>query len=189
MKTTTRLMFLAAALCAASACTPSQSDPWADAIGVAVRADTKLPIHVETAVRTDSTTFTTEFHRRTGIYELRIRQNKGRREKYLDEKMPTNARRMEDAIAKDRMILAGLDSLKQRMGGDTARIAYYDYVFEYCTADDKGRKTVPKKAYATVTPDRRVLTWSPNRRDIHKTTGLVIPGYRKLLDDLKEPED
>lgn len=171
-----------------AACSKPVPDPWAESIGARVRYDTGVPIHVETATRTDSTTYIKELDRRRGIYELRIIQNRDRAAKYTKQNMPKNARIMREAILKDYKIIAGLDSIRQAMGPDTLGIAYYDYEFEYCTADEKGNKTKPKKAYATMRPDRSVLTWAPKHRDLHKTTGLAIPGYRKLLDDLKEEE-
>lgn len=173
----------------AAGCSRPAPDPVAEEIGRVVRQETQYPFHVEKATKVDSTTYATELHRRRGIYELRIRQNTARKAKYLDQKMPTNARRMDGFIAKDHLIIAGLDSIRTRMGADTALVAYYDYVFEYCNATPNGKKTEPKKAWATVTPSRKVLTWSANRRDIHKRTGLVIPGYGKLLDDLRVEED
>lgn len=179
----------AAVILLAAACSKPAPDPWAEAIGVVVRYETGVPLHVESATRIDSTTFITELNRRRGIYELRIMQNGQRQEKYSRQNMPKNARIMREAIKKDYKIIAGLDSIRRHMGADTLKVAYYDYEFEYCTADEKGHKTKPKKAYATLTPRREVLTWSPKRNYVHKTTGLVIPGYRQLLDDLREEEE
>ncbi len=137
----------------------------------------------------DSTTFATEISRRKGIYELRIRQNSWRREKYLRDRMPTNARRMDAFNRKDRKIIAGLDSIARSMGPDTGRTAYYDYAFKYYNKTEKGRKTAPKVGYAVLTPEFKVLAWSTDKRDIHKTTGLVIPGYERLLERLKGMEE
>lgn len=172
----------------AISCSHELPDPWAEAIGAAVRRETGMPIHVESATKTDSTTYITELQRRRGIYELRIIQNTQREQKYRKLNMPKNARIMRKATLKDHKIIAGLDSIRTHMGKDTLRIAYYDFEFEYRMADQDGNRTKPKKAYATMTPEGRVLTWAQKQRDIHKTTGLVIPGYRKLLDELKETE-
>lgn len=172
-----------------TSCSSRKADPVSEAIGRQVRHDTRIPIHVERAVAVDSTTYTTEFDRRRGIYELRIRQNALREENFLKDRKKKNAKIMHDAIIKDHLIIAGLDSLRQVMGSRVDDIAYYDYAFQYCQKDDRGRKTVPKTAWASVTPDNKVLSWAPEKRLLHKTTGLVIPGYRKMLDSLKEKEE
>lgn len=182
------IVLLLAAM-AASSCSKSESDPLTAAIGRRVRQDTKIPIQVERAVAVDSTTYATEFDRRRSIYELRIRQNTLREENFTKDHKRKNAKIMHDAIIKDHLIIAGLDSLRDVMGPRVNDIAYYDYAFQYCQKDDQGRKTVPKTAWASVTPDNRVLSWAPEKRLLHKTTGLVIPGYRKLLDSLKEEKE
>ena len=185
-----KLIIMALLAMAAVACQKEpEPTPAEKAIGNHVRNETKVPIHIETAVKTDSTTYAKEINRRIGIYELRIIQNGQRAEKYSKQSMPKNARIMREAIEKDYKIIAGLDSIRNHMGSDTLGIAYYDYEFEYCTADEKGKKTKPKKAYATVTPTNKVITWSLKRTDIHKAAGLSIPGYRKLLDELKTKEE
>lgn len=185
----TRLILITALAILASACEKApEPTPAEKAIGNHVRNETKVPIHIESAKKIDSTTYAKELSRRIGIYQLRIMQNSQRAEKYAKQKMPKNTRIMREAIVKDHKIIAGLDSIRNHMGRDTLEIAYYDYEFEYCTADEKGNKTKPKKAYATVTPTNKVITWSLKRRDIHKAAGLSIPGYRKLLDELKTQE-
>ena len=74
---------------------------------------------------------------------------------------------------------------KAMMADDTLKVAYYDYSFTY--GGKIGNQKVPaKQAFATVTPDGRVLTYSADRRDLHKATGLVLPGYQELLDSFKE---
>ena len=182
-------MFVVLVLLAAAGCDRAESDPVSSAIGRQVRHDTRIPIHVERAVAVDSTTYATEFDRRRGIYELRIHQNTLREENFLKDRKRKNAKIMHDAIIKDHLIIAGLDSLRRVMGSRVDDIAYYDYAFQYCQKDDRGRKTVPKTAWASVTPDNRVLSWAPEKRLLHKTTGLVIPGYRKMLDGLKSTEE
>lgn len=176
----------AAAAVLASCAGPAPADPVAEAIGRVVRAETRVPVHVDNARVTDSTTFEVELDRRRRIQELKIYQDSAYREKYLAKGMRTNARRKAAAIDKSRRIICGLDSIRASMGAGAGRVAYYDYVFDYCTADGKGGRTKPRQAYATVSPDGRVLTWSPDRRDIHKRTGLVIPGYAELLERLRE---
>ena len=76
----------------------------------------------------------------------------------------------------------------EMMGDDTLKVAYYDYSFTY--SGKVGQTRVPaQQAYAAVTPDYRVLTCVSDKRDLHKATGLVIPGYKELLDSFKETEE
>jgi hypothetical protein len=179
----------ATALLVAACCVKTTApDPVAEEIGRVVRAETRIPVHIESATKLDSTSIATELTRRRGIQELKIYQDSCFRQKYLSQGMIINARRKAGAIEKSRKIITGLDSIRQRLGADTAHIAYYDYEFEFCMADANGDKTAPKKAYATVTPDGHVVTWSQDRRDIHKASGLAIPGYRELLDKLRDSE-
>ena len=177
---------LAIALVIAACATTTEPGPVAEAIGVRVRQDTKVPVHIESATKIDSTTIGKEISRRRGIQELKIWQDSSFRQKYLSQGLVVNARRKAESIGKARAIIAGLDSIHQSLAADTARIAYYDYEFSYCTADAKGNKTEPKTGYATVTPNREVVTWSIDKKEIHKASGLAIPGYRKLLESLRD---
>ena len=170
-------------------CQAANTDPVSTAIENVVRQSAEMPSYIEKTMMLDSTTFATEISRRRGIYELRIRQNSWRKEKYLKDKMPTNARRMDAFNKKDRIIIAGLDSIALAMGADTNHVAYYDYAFKYYNKTEKNKKTIPKIGYAVLTPKLEVLSWSTNKKDIHKTTGLVIPGYEKLLESVKGMEE
>lgn len=182
-------LILICALAVAACAKPAPEDPVAREIGRVVRSETKVPVHVDNACVTDSTTFETELDRRRRIQELKIYQDSSFREKYLAKGMRTNARRKAEAIGKSRRIIAGLDSIRASMGAAVKDVAYYDYVFDYCTADENGKPMKPKQAYATVMTDGRVLTWSPDRKNIHKRSGLVIPGYAALLEQLRDSEE
>jgi len=181
--------FLFCALALAACAKPAPEDPVAREIGRIVRNETRVPVHVDNARITDSTTFEVELDRRRRIQELKIYQDSNFREKYLLKGMRTNARRKAESMAKSRKIIAGLDSIRTSMGGTVKNIAYYDYVFDYCTADENGKPMKPKQAYATVKTDGSVLTWSPDHKNIHKCSGLVIPGYAALLEGLREKDD
>lgn len=184
-----RRYFIILVLILTSCSNAAPADPVSEAIGRVVREETRVPVYVDNTCVIDSTTYAVELYRRQRIQEMRIYQDSTLREKYLSRKMQTNARRKVERMRKSRSILLGVDSLRRAMGADTARIAYYDYVFDYCTADGKGNRTKPKQAYACVTPDGRVLTWSPDKKDIHKRTGLVIPGYADLLESLRKTDE
>lgn len=183
------IFFLLCALALAACAKPAPENPVAREIGRVVRSETKVPVYVDNARITDSTTYEVELARRRSIQKLKIYQDSSYREKYLAKGMHTNARRHAESMAKSRKIIAGLDSIKASMGGAVKDIAYYDYVFDYCTADENGKPMKPKQAYATVKTDGSVLTWSPDHKNIHKCSGLVIPGYAALLEGLREKND
>ena len=184
MKRLTLLLILARTVCA---CTQKEPDPVADAIVAEMTKDIDQPfdISVHNLQVLDSTTFATEFQRRIGIYDIRLNQNTERLEKYIRQGMKKNATLMYEELKKDTKIYNELLGLKEMMGEDTLKVAYYDYSFTY--GGKVGNSKLPdRQAFATVTPEGKVLTYAADRRDIHKATGLVIPGYKELLDSFKE---
>ena len=181
---------IALAALAVCACTPKQSDPIADAIVAEMMKEIDQPyqITVEHLQKLDSTTYATEFQRRIGIHEIRLDQNTARMEKYIREKKPNNATKVFQALQRDTKIFNELNAMKEMMGADTLKTAYYDYSYTY--SGKVGDQKIPAKtAYATVTPDGRVITFAGDRKDLHKATGLAIPGYKELLDSFKETEE
>lgn len=182
-----RLTLILCAALAVSACTQKEPDPVAEAIAVELTKDIDQPfdISVHNLQLLDSTTFATEFQRRISIYDIRLQQNTERLEKYIRQGMKKNATLMYDELKKDTRIYNELIGLKEMMGEDTLKIAYYDYSFTY-GGKVGNSKLSDKQAYATVTPERKVLTCVSDQRDLHKATGLVIPGYKELLDSFKE---
>lgn len=184
MKRLTLILCAALAVCA---CTQKEPDPVAEAIAAELTKDIDQPfdISVHNLQLLDSTTFATEFQRRISIYDIRLNQNTERLEKYIRQGMKKNANLMYDELKKDTKIYNELIGLKEMMGDDTLKIAYYDYSFTY-GGKVGNSKLSDKQAYATVTPERKVLTCVSDQRDLHKATGLVIPGYKELLDSFKE---
>lgn len=185
-----RLFVLACAVLALAACSQKQADPVADAIVAEMMKGVDQPysLHITDLKLLDSTTFATEFQRRIGIYDTRLDQNAARLEKYMKQGMQKNATLMFEALQKDTKIYNELNAMKEMMGDDTLKIAYYDYSYTY--SGKVGKTRVPaQQAFAAVTPDCRVLTFVSDKRDLHKATGLAIPGYRELLDSFKETEE
>jgi hypothetical protein len=185
-----RLLVLTCAVLALAACSQKKADPVADAIATEMMKGVEQPysLHISDLKLLDSTTFATEFQRRIGIYETRLDQNAARLEKYMQQGMKKNASLMFEALQKDTKIYNELITMKEMMGDDTLKVAYYDYSYTY--SGKVGKTRVPAQpAYATVTPDYRVLTYVSDKRDLHKATGLVIPGYKELLDSFKESEE
>jgi len=185
-----KIYLLALAVAAVAACTPKQMDPLSEAIVEAMTRDIEqdCKIKVSDLQRIDSTDFAEEFRRRIGIYDIRIDQNTARLEKYIREGKKNNATRMFEDLQRDTKIFNELNAMKEMMGDDTLKTAYYDYSFTY--GGKVGDSRVPsKKAYATITPDGRVLTYGADLKDIHKASGLAIPGYKELLDSFKTGEE
>ena len=185
-----RLFVLACLVLAVVACTQKKEmDPVSQAIVAEMMKDVDQPYDIQVTELTllDSTIFATEFQRRIEIYDIRLDQNTARLEKYMKEGKRKNASLMFEALQKDTKIYNELNAMKEMMGDDTLKVAYYDYSFTY-SGKLGDAKIPPKQAFATVTPDGRVLTCVSDKSDMHKATGLIIPGYRELLDSFKDPE-
>ena len=184
-----KIILLACIALALTAC-GSKNDPLASAIAEALTSDIDQPckIHVRDVQKLDSTNFITEFKRRISIYEIRMDQNTGRLEKFIKEGKKSNATKVFGELQRDTKIYNELLGLKEMMAEDTLKTAYYDYTFVYNGKVGKQRISA-KRAYCTITPDGRVLTYGPEQKVIHKGTGIVIPGYQELLDSFKEKEE
>lgn len=135
----------------------------------------------------DSTNFATEFARRINVYEVQLTQNAARIEKYTKEAKYHNVEKVFQEYKRGQKILGELEAMREMMGDDTLKTAYYDYEFSGVAKLSKGRKKIFDKGFATVTPDVRVLTIAPDQASLHRATGIVIPGYQELLDSFKEP--
>lgn len=185
-----RILLGILALLALASCAQKPADPVAEAIVTEMMKDVDQPykLKISDLQLLDSTIFATEFNRRIEIYGIRLDQNTARLEKYMKQGMKKNASLMFEALQKDTKIYNELIAMKEMMGDDTLNVAYYDYAYTY--SGKVGDTRIPaKQAFATVTPDYRVLTYAADRSDIHKATGLVIPGYKELLDSFKEEEE
>lgn len=183
-----KTLLLAGLVLLLAACS-SKNDPLAQALVEAMTKDIDQPckISVSNVQKLDSTTFATEFKRRISIYDIRIDQNTARLEKYIRQGKSTNATKMFNDLQRDTKIYNELIGMKEMMADDTLKTAYYDYSYTY--GGKVGKQRIPsKKAYATITPDGRVLTYGADLKDIHKASGLAIPGYKELLDSFKEAE-
>ena len=184
------LMIALAALTVCACAEKGPSGPVADAISAELMKGVNEPytFQFNSLVLLDSTTFATEFARRIDVYEIQLNQNAARLEKYTKEGKRKNAEKVFQEFKRGQKVLGELEAMREMMGEDTLNIAYYDYAFSGLAKLSKGRKKVFDKGYATVTPDGRVLTVAGDPKDLHKATGLVIPGYQELLDSFKETE-
>jgi hypothetical protein len=182
-----KIAWIIVAVLCLGACAEKSPDPVAQAIVAEMTKGIDQPcdIKVENLRKVDSTDFATEFKRRIEIYGIRLDQNTVRFEKYIKEGKKNNASKVFKELTHDTKVFNELVAMKEMMGDDTLKTAYYDYSFTY-GGKIGNQKVTPKSAFATVTPDGRVLTYSADIKDLHKATGIVIPGYQELLDSLKE---
>lgn len=143
-------------------------------------------VEMSEMVLIDSSSFSDEFERRRGTFELKATQLQKLVDKYTAERKFKNASIQRESLGKTQGILASLDSIRNAMGSTVEEIAFYDYKF--CVKAECENSVVDfKEAYASITPDGEILSFTTKERDIHKSTGTVIPGYSEILhgeDDL-----
>ena len=178
----TYLIWIAAALLLA-ACQPRPVDPVEQAIRdkvtEAMNGDvTRMNIY--NIQRIDSTTWREELARRRHVFELRYKQNEEYYWQYRSQGLPKNAAIKRDEMEKDRRVMDGLDAIEKELADSLDCVAYYDYSFSVYAS---GRETSLQQdpAYATITPYGEVFSMSEDKRDLHKTTGHLLPGYVDLV--------
>lgn len=168
---------------AATSCSETEKSPLEEAVSQYVLTTAGNPewkFKLKSIEVIDSTTFATEFDRRITVFNTRINQNTMLYNNYLKENKKNNATRKRDEILKDREILTRLYMARDEMGDAIDEIAYYDYKFS--AAVSSGRQTVPfDDCFVAVTPDNEVLCFTRDPKDLHKSTGKVIPGYLEIL--------
>ena len=130
--------------------------------------------------KVDSTTFATEFERRREVFSLQVAKNEELYVRFKTNGQPKNAALKLQAMHNGARILRGLDSLKLLMQNDLENTAYYDYRFSGHLT--KGRQSVDYDDWwFTLTPAGEVLVVVSDPKDLHKSGGMAIPGYRELL--------
>lgn len=136
--------------------------------------------------KVDSTTIATELKRRTGIFAKRMVKNEELYVRYRTDGHPKNAELKRIAMKKDQRVMQDLAALRESLGEEIHRTAYYDYRFSGHLT--KGRQSVDyNDAWFTLTPAGEVLVVVSDKRDLHKSGGLAIPGYREIIRDA-DPE-
>ncbi len=136
--------------------------------------------------KVDSTTIATELERRTGIFAKRLEKNEELYVRYRTDGHPKNAELKRLAMKKDQQVLQDLAALRESLGERIHGIAYYDYRFSGHLT--KGRRSVDyQDAWFTISPSDEVLVVVTDPRDLHKSGGLAIPGYREIIKDA-DPE-
>ena len=169
-----------------------EPDPLQEALGAYILQDKEGTFQLYSIEKIDSTTFRTEFERRKQVFDRKIEQESVLYGSYVMQRMPKNAARHLEALQRTAAASKSLDSLKACLEDRLDEIAYYDYVFT-ATAVGKESSTDFVDTYASITPDLRVIAYSPDRRDLKKAGGHAIPGYLQLLgqtsEEVEETED
>ncbi len=159
-----------------------EANPVRDAVVAALlESDPQLrDVAVETFAKVDSSTFAEELARRVSTFEMRRQQDERLYGQYARSGKPKNAQLRYDSLQKDKLVLAGLDSLGKALGARLDDVAFYEYVF---TGRGTGENytVIFDEVYAAVTPDLRVLSVSKKKADLRKTTGRAVPGYEALI--------
>lgn len=145
-------------------------------------------VNITKVEKVDSTTFRTELERRKKAFATKRDVDSEYLLKYMNEGKRRNAALKSESYRKDLMILGGLDSLETVHAAILDDVAYYDYCF---SAEAKGQDMTMqfRDTYISITPDGRVISMTADRRDLHKSTGKVIPGYYELVKGADEEEE
>lgn len=178
-----RHFFWVAAVLVLAACQSRPVDPVEQALRDKVTETMNgdaTRIRIYDLERIDSTTWREELERRRHVFELRLKQNEEYYWQYRSQGLPKNAAIKKAEMEKDRRVLDGLDAIGRELADSLDCVAYYDYSFAVYAS---GRETTLNldQAYATITPYAQVFSLSEDRRELHKTTGHLLPGYVDLV--------
>ena len=173
-----------------TSCNKSAPDPVAEAIEAAAMKDTEGPytFRITSLAKLDSTTFRTEIDRRKEQFVLKQQAEEKLYHKYFQEAKKQNAENHRLAMEKAKNNLEYMDALEANMADRLDEIAYYDYVFSGYSETEAGRVTY-NDVYVTITPEGEVLTMTSDKRDMHKSTGRVIPGYIETITSITLSEE
>ena len=128
----------------------------------------------------DSTTWREELERRTHVFELRYQQNENYYWEYRSKGLQKNAANKYADMEKDKRVLDGLAAIGRELADSLDCVAYYDYSFGVMATGRETQLSHPV-AYATITPYGEVFSMSSDQRELHKSTGHLLPGYVDLV--------
>ncbi len=188
-----KLIAFASSLLLLVSCSEKASDPVREAIKGEIMGNMTQEfsdVTINSVEKIDSTTYRTEFERRRKVFTIKRDSDSDFLLKYMTEGKKRNAAIKSDSYKRDLEILAGLDSLEAECAGILDDIAYYDYRFS-ASAKGQGVTMQFRDAYISITPDGHVVSMTAERRDLHKSTGRVIPGYVELVvgDDMLDASE
>ena len=173
------------------ACAQKAEDPFQEALTKALEEQLGEPakkISYTFFERIDTTSFEEEFAMRRETFKLKYSQEKTLYDKYTSQRKPKNAKRHKEAAEKTLEIMNKLDSLYDTMGERLSEPASFDYRFSVSLKGEKAEMNLDE-AYASITPDLRVVGLNSKKKSLHKTTGASIPGYAEIIKNAPEEED
>ena len=178
-----RLMAIISALVLLLGCGGTGSD-FESALKAKIAEQTGDPgarVRIFKMEQTGQGTLGEELQRRKDVFQLQMKQNGRLYEVYMSKGKPRNAMLKLEAIDKAQRVLRQLDSLEEEYVDVLDSVIFYDYRFsgEAVTKDSRFDLS---EAYASITPDGKVLSVSTDVKDIHKSTGRAIPGYVDLFE-------
>ena len=180
MKHPASILLLSLLVIIAAGCKDKESSPIQEALGAYILQGQEGTFRLYRIEKIDSTTFRTEFERRQNVFELKLQAETIFYQSYTMDRKPKNAARHWDAMQGTLANLKGLDSLRTTLEGRLDEIAYYDYVFSG-RAETDSQATDFADAYASLTPNLKVIALTSERKDLHKSGGRAIPGYVQLF--------
>ena len=133
----------------------------------------------------DSTSLGEEYAMRTSLFETKLAVLTSQYEKYVREKKVNNAAKKKEEMEETVQVQKRLADLSATLAPMSGMTVYYDCRFSAIIRGNGGMKEL-KDWYACITPGNEVLVYCENRKDLHKTTGKVIPGYVEALKGLSE---
>lgn len=178
-----KTVLIATAALVLASCGQKKSDPVKDAITQYVSTNVSedyTKFSFNTIEKIDSTTFREEFEHRKKAFEARRASDEKFILKYTQEGKQKNAILKTESFRNTLRIISGLDSLENVSSAILDDVAYYDYKFSG-VATGSGARLDFTDAYVTVTPDYQILSMTTNQKDLHKSTGRVIPGYLDVV--------
>lgn len=195
MKSTMKkTIILAAAALVLVSCGQKQTDPVREAVKQYIidNMSEYTDVKFNTFEKVDSTTFRQEFEHRKKAFEARRASDEKFIVKYMNEGKQKNATLKTESYRNTLRIIQALDSLEQASAGIIDDIAYYDYKFSASAKGPQGGMDF-NDAYASITPDMKVMTMTSNPKDLHKSLGRVIPGYMDVVqgedEEISESEE
>ena len=184
---------IAAALLAV-ACTSGKysGDKAAQALEAHLSAsvDAPLKLDIRSLELTDSVSLATEFGRRTEIFQKRREKNEELYIKYKSQGLQKNSALKLEAVESDMTILKMLERMQSEAEslGLLDKTAYYIYRFT-AAAKAGGKSTMYDNCYFSITPSGEVIAIGRQLRDISRSGGLAIPGYRELIKGGEEVQE
>lgn len=130
----------------------------------------------------DSTTVAEEITMREKTFLIKLEQDKKFYEKYRNTRNSAKAAEKQAAMDRDLVLMRKLSEIRTALGDAVDGIAYYDYKFSAKGRAD-GEPFEAEGWYACITPDGRVLSLVKDQKDLHKGTGVAIPGYSEIFED------